>query len=297
MIGLGSSEFDLHSELDRLTANASENGVVLYPVSASGRDSNLISAAVGGSPDGASGGMMRNAQIIESQQRDASLLQMADDTGGVAFTGNANLGALLDRVQEDFTYFYSLGYTNPSLKRGNDLQKIKVKIKREGLVARHLKGFRNKTWRDQLGEMTAAAALLGIESNPHAIQLAALQPVRRGKHYQLSVVVQIPLPRIQMLESGGRHSAKLTLLAMVQDRKGDFTNPVRVDLPIEIPAEQIAQNPNQAVGYPLELEAKASPQRVAIGLYDHIGKRASCLKLDLATDADDEKGGKRRKKD
>ena len=46
--------------------------------------------------------------------RDAAILQLADDTGGQALTRNANVGELLDRANQDFQYFYALGYPRPS---------------------------------------------------------------------------------------------------------------------------------------------------------------------------------------
>jgi hypothetical protein len=47
--GLSSSQFDLHQEFDRFAAHASDNQVVLYPISVSGRASSIITAEASGS--------------------------------------------------------------------------------------------------------------------------------------------------------------------------------------------------------------------------------------------------------
>ncbi|MEM7355742.1 MAG: VWA domain-containing protein, partial [Acidobacteriota bacterium] len=108
---LGSSEFDLRGELDQLTSRASTNRVAFYPISGSGRNSDLVSAAVsGGGVGGGAPHSTREAQHMENFTRDASLLQMADDTGGQALIRSTNLGELLQRLTRDFDTFYALGY-------------------------------------------------------------------------------------------------------------------------------------------------------------------------------------------
>ena len=114
MNSLASSEFDLRHELRQLTVNASAQRVAFYPISTYGRSSEYLSASVGGGGiTSGSGSMLRRAEDLESFTRDASLLQMAEDTGGQALIRSANLGELLDRVDRDFTSYYALGYTLP----------------------------------------------------------------------------------------------------------------------------------------------------------------------------------------
>ncbi len=276
-----SSSLDLHSDFNRLTAKASDNRVAFYPVSNSGRGSSFVSAANPGSSDGTSNQMMRSAMIAEATSRDASLLQIAEDTGGEAFTGNANIGELVNRADRDFNFFYSLGYTPPERDPGNAFHKIEIKVKRDGVKARHIKGYHEKTWRDRLGDMAVAAALYDIESNPLGIQLLPEEPVQVGKTHKVKVMVQIPFKSVQMLSDEGKYKASLSVLVVVRDNKGGFSKPRRFDLPVEIPNAQILAARQQAAVYPLELVLKKGDRRVAVGVRDHIGQTASVLKLDF----------------
>ncbi len=278
--GSGTHNFDLHSDFNRLTEKASDNRVAFYPISNHGRNSAFISAEVPGGMDGQSGTMIRSAMIAESHSRAASLLQMADDTGGQALTGNANVGKLLDRVRQDFSTFYSLGYTAPEAKRDNAFHKIEVKVRQGGVRVRHVSGRKDKTWVDRLGEMTAAAALYELESNPLGIQLQPGEPVREGNRFKVPILVQIPLGEIQMVSDGDKYKADLALLVVVRDSQGGFSPPRQFDLPIEIPAAQILQARQQAAGYPLELEMKKNARVVAIRVRDTIGETVSVVKLD-----------------
>ncbi|MCP3959516.1 MAG: VWA domain-containing protein [bacterium] len=294
--GSGTHNLDLHSDFTRLTEKASDNRVAFYPISNHGRGSSFISAEVPGSTDGQSGTMIRGAMIAESHSRAASLLQMAEDTGGQALTGNANVGELLDRVRRDFSTFYSLGYALPVAKRDNAFHEIKVKVRCDGARVRHASGRKDKTWVDRLGDMTAAAALYELESNPLGIQLQRGEPVREGNRFKVPILVQIPLGQIQMASDGDKYKADLALLVVVRDSKGGFSPPRQFDLPIEIPTAQILQARQQSAGYPLELEMKKNARVVAISVRDNIGQTASVVKLDYDFGGGDEKKAKKKGK-
>ncbi len=114
MNSLASSEFDLRHELHRLTDDASAQRVAIYPISVYDRSPEFLSASVGGGGiTSGSGSMMRRAQELEGFTRDASLLRLAQETGGQALIRSANIGELLDRVDRDFTSYYALGYAPP----------------------------------------------------------------------------------------------------------------------------------------------------------------------------------------
>ncbi|MEM7586950.1 MAG: VWA domain-containing protein [Acidobacteriota bacterium] len=299
LTGSSSSNFDLHTDFNRLTEKASDNRVAFYPISYGGRSLSFVSAANPAGADGSSTQMMRSAMIADRMSRDASVLQMADDTGGRAITGNANIGELIRRASQDFGSFYSLGYTPPERELDNKFHKIRVKVRREGAQARHIKGYQDKHWRDRLGDMTVAAALYDLEANPLGIQLQAGELAQQGGgRFQVPVMVQIPFHNVALIDDGEKADAKLSLLVVVRNDQGGFSDPRRFDLPISIPSARVAEARGQAAGYPLELQLKKGDQRVAIGIRDHVGQTSSVLKLDFDTGSSDKskKGRKKRKK-
>ncbi len=299
LTGSGISGFNLESEFDRLTIRASDNRVAIYPVSNSGRNSTMISAANSGSSDGGSSQVMRSAMIAEAVSRDSSLLQMAEDTGGRALTGNATVGELLNQASSDFTTFYSLGYTPPERAKDNKFHKIEVTVSRDGARTRHAKGYHAKTWRDRLVDMTIASALYDLEANPLGIQLQTGETQRNGARFKVPVLVQIPFREIQMVSDGGKYNGSLSILVVVRDNKGGFSKPRRFDLPIEIPNAQILNARQQMAAFPIDLDLKKGDRRVAIAVRDHLGQTASALKLEFdfgGGDAGSKKGKKAKKK-
>ena len=290
----GTNNFDLHSDFNRLTERASDNRVAFYPISNSGRQGEMNSAEIGGGPEGQA---IRSAMIAEAQSRHASILQMAEDTGGQAITGNANVGKLLEAVDGDFSAFYSLGYAPPKRKDDDTaFHEIEVKVKHPDAKVRHVKGYTAKTWRDRLGDMTVAAALYGLESNPLGVQIQAGEPVRQGGRFKVPLMVQIPLGGLQMASDGEQYNANVSILVAVLDEKGGFSKPRRFDLPIQIPNAQILQARQQAAGYPIELELKKGIQRVGVGIRDHLALTSSCLGLDFELGSSGGKGKKKKKK-
>ena len=287
--GLGASDFDLHQDIDRLATNASDNNVIFYPLSIAGRGAGLVGADSGGS----TGGIVRAAQLAEAQTRDASLLQMADDTGGIAMTRSANVDQLIERIAGDFGYFYSLGYEPLDGKRDAEFHRIKVEVTRPNLKVRHTKGRHRRTWRDRLGDMTAAAAMFAIETNPLGVRLTVGDHVQQGRSTKVPVMVQIPFQNIQMISDGTNYTAQLTVLVTVNDEQDGLSEAQRFDLPIQIPNAQILAARSQAAAYPLELVMQPGSQQVAVAVRDHIAETASVVTL--AVEVEGSRKGKSKK--
>jgi len=205
---------------------------------------------------------------------------MAADTGGVAMTSSPNIGKLLRRIADDFEYYYSLGY-EPTGRRDKDFHRFKVEVDQPGVKVRYAKGRHRVGWRDRLGDMTAAAALFAIETNPLGIRLTPGDPVRTGKRYKVPIMVQIPFQNLQMVSDGTSYNAQLTVLVTVSNKKGGLSDPKRFDLPIQIPNAQILAARAQAAAYPLELEMDSGLHQVAVAVRDHLAQSASVVSLEV----------------
>ncbi len=313
MTSLASSEFDLRYELSRLAVNASAQRVAFYPISNYGNRPDHLSAAVGGGGINAgSGSMLRAAQTLESFTRDASLLQIAEDTGGRAFIHSANFGGLLDRVDRDFSAYYALGYVLPSAEeevedgeedgeqteQGDEKQtaksdkeqnvkegkyrRVEIKVNRKGLLVHHGKGYRPKNWRQRLGAMTLASALFEVESNPLRLGLELGETTREGKRFRLPVLLTVPFDQIRMVYHEDRYIAQLTALVVIHNEgDGGLSEPRRIDFPIKISGRRILEVVEQLAGYVLELEMDKGPKRIAVGLHDHFARTDATVNLDV----------------
>ena len=288
---IGSSQFDLQSELNRLTTRANDNQVTFYPISKSGRALDYISAEHQGAVDYNSASMRRSMQTVENLTRDSSLLRMAEDTGGVALLRNVHIDKLLEQVDRDFGSFYSLGYQPPRAGEDFRFHRIVVRVRDPQARVRHIKGYRAKSWRQRLGEKTAAAALFAFESNPLDVRLAPGEAIPEGDVFRVPIMVKIPFQQIRLVHQDEHYNAQLTVLVQVSDENDGLSTTRRFDLPIKIPSGRVLEVLPQLAAYPLELIIPKGPHRVAIGIRDHLAQTEATVMYDLVVAQEAESDG------
>ena len=127
-------------------------------------------------------------QIQRKLMADAMLRYLADGTGGTATIDATNLRTVLDRIADESSHYYMLGYVSPDMKRDGRHRAIDVRLKRPGLKVRARKGYAapdDKAERKALAKAAAApfgslAALIkrpvateGLPVRAHAVALPA----------------------------------------------------------------------------------------------------------------------------
>lgn len=271
------------SELNELAKQASASRVAFYVLSPGSTASRGVSGAeIGG---GASGGasIARGAAATEAFEGEASLLQLAETTGGKARTRNLDIESLLNGVREDFGTFYSLGY-NPKTEAQNGVRPVKVKLKgRPDATVRYTRHLGDEDPVDQLRQLTLSALYHGLTENPLQIELEPKPAELTGNDvYRVDVLVKIPFEKLLLLPQEENHVGRLTLFVVVQDHKSQNLSTLsRVELPLKIPNEDILAVMTQKAAYPLQLEMKGGSQRLAIGIRDHLARVSATVELDV----------------
>jgi VWFA-related protein len=279
-----SSQFDLQNQLNRLVTSASAAKVAFYPVSAGGGNATFVSAEVSGAGmhgDVGAGGMQRNSTRTENLTRDATLLRMAEDTGGAALLRSTNIGDFINRMQQDFTNYYSLGFEPPEDGADGKLRDLQVKVGNGQFIVRYPRGFVAKSWRQKLGERTAAAAIYAQESNPLGVQVDPGVESPDGNRFLVPLMVKIPFEQIRLIHKDQHFNAQLTVLVLVSDADGGLSETHRVDLPIKIPDTRVLERMNQTAAYPVELRMQKGRKRIAVGVRDHLSGAESAINIEL----------------
>jgi len=285
---MGSSRYDTSSRFDQLVAAASANRVAFYPLSNGGRQASSGISAEFGSSGTATGSSPMGPDVValENQSLEGSLLQLAEGTGGIAFTRTANIGGLLDNMVHDFDSFYSLGYT-PSHPADDEFHEIEVRVQRKGVEVRHLEGYREKDPLTNLQDLTLSALHYGIEDNPLEARLVPTEQTHvKGDNYHVTLMVQIPFKNLLLLPQEEFHTSQVSLFVIVRDDKGGVSPFRRVDLPVRIPNAKILEALSQTAAYPLRLEMEKGPKRISVGIRDHLSDVDSTVNLELDIGAD-----------
>lgn len=286
VVSMVSTQFDATAHLEKMVASAGANRVAFYPLSVGAlRGLSPISAANAGSTSiSGRGAVSRDVLTTETMNRESSLLRLAEGTGGIAFTRTANAAELLDRMAEDFSTFYSLGY-NPPHGGDGEYHQVEVRVKdakRRKLTVRHIGGYQEKDPLDRLQDLTLSALHYDVEDNPLGVRVVTEEPEKSGgDRYRLKATVQVPFEKLLLLPEAEVHSGHLTLFVVVGDEKGGVSPFQRVEIPIRVPNEQILEAMAGAAAYPIELELRGGRQRLALGVRDQLGKVDATLHLDL----------------
>jgi VWFA-related protein len=161
---------DLFAALRHLTDMANRASVVIYALEPGGlrvdsleadvqagpRDSRDSDGLSTGSASGASEAWRRRAAIRTA--REDSLIEIAEQTGGIAVISNNDLANGLDRIIADHSAYYLIGYvpdaaTFRSTSGPPPFHNVRVEVKRPGLRVRSRKGFYGVT--DEVVAQTA----------------------------------------------------------------------------------------------------------------------------------------------
>jgi VWFA-related protein len=140
---MGSGSFD--SKVQAAAASLMDAGVAVYPVDARGLQTNSVYWAQNGmqadteSPAGFAAALNREDNLRLNSQ--ATMTQMADETGGRACENTNDLsGCVLQALKEDASY-YEISYYPTGLKWDNQFHKIAVKIGEHGVHLNYRRGF------------------------------------------------------------------------------------------------------------------------------------------------------------
>ena len=214
---------------------------------------------------------------------EASLIELAEETGGRALLNGFRNSALATTIQETGSYYW-LGYS-PTWAHDDQEHSIRIKILRPGLKSRSRRGFKDLSREAEVTMMVESNLLFSTELQGHTLGLQLGKPVkaRRGK-LSLPVSLKIPLDQVVMLPGADGYRAELELRVAVLDNKGERS---------EIPVIPVAFGgpekppPGAHATYDTTLMLRDIPQRVALALYDLAGEGILSTSIEIDPEAFD----------
>ena len=272
---LDAQKYSLASRFEDLTAHANANRVTFYTLQASGLRG--FASAEADIDLGERVLQLMTVQQVQTTNLQNSLYSMAADTGGRAILNANDFLPDLGRMREDFSVYYSLGYTPAHAGDGRQ-HRVTVKVGKPGLKARHRQSYRDKSLAERTMDRTLAALLHGIEDNPLKIAMEIGDPVRLADgRWSVPVRLRIPLFQLTIVNLQGVYQGRLRLVVVTGDAQGGTSAPRQVPVPIQISSKQVLNAMGQYYLYNLTLEMAAGSQRVAVAVRDELGAATSYL--------------------
>jgi VWFA-related protein len=237
--GMARSGEDNQVEL-RAAVNAAVRGnVAIYPVDARG----LQAVAPGGDASRRSGrgvGLFNGQNVARQfQQLTASqgtLMSLAADTGGRAFTDTNDFGDAFKRVQRDLSAYYLLGYSSTNPGKDGKFRRIQVRVDRRNTRIEARAGyyaerdFKNTNRRDreaQLDEQLAADV-----SSTDVPLIVGTGVFRQGPdRFHVPIAVAIPGSAVPVPD--GSTKVTIDLRGLIRDEQGRSVGRLRetMDVP------------------------------------------------------------------
>jgi VWFA-related protein len=267
------SRFDLSRRYDSLVAQANANRVTFYTVDAAGLRSYSYLDASNQSVQG--GAMIDQTHFANIQ---TPLRMMAEETGGFAIVNTNNFSPMLDRMAEDFSNYYSLGFSPASSTASGRYHTIKVELKNKvkGRTIRYREGYRDRPVDARMADSALAALNFGYVRNPMGVLIeSGRAEVQNNGQFLVPFLVKIPIGKLTFLQAGDMQRTRVRLYVAAKDDEGGMAEVQQVPLPIDIPNADFARAQDQFYQYRISLMMRKGGQVLSIGVRDEIGATTS----------------------
>jgi VWFA-related protein len=266
------NQFETRRLLTRLAERANANRVTFYALGAIESISGISAAHRYSSI-----WTEQNLEAVERDNRAASLLDLAADTGGLASLDGGTAAKILERVAGDLDRYYSLGFT-PAHARDGKLHRLEVKVRDRSLTVRHREAYRANSTVEAMQGRTLAALALGGGSNPLAVALDLGPEKDAGKgQVAVQVLVRFRLSDVALVPRDAFHEGHLRLFIAARDERGGTSPVSEIDVPLRIPKEKLREALGKPAGYVTTLKLRRGPHRVVVTLLDELAKVSSTV--------------------
>ncbi len=262
------------------TANA--NGFTIYPVYPGtieferGNVENKQPDEMPDPEDTMPKGMGSNSILLNESQ---SLIQIADSTGGATAWG-PDIVKLLPQIAEDLESYYSLGYRG----RGAALdrvRKVAVTTKRKDLRIRLRSEIVEKSDVTRMKERVTAALSYVADTGTLGLRVMTGKVKKKSRNrLTLPLKVQVPIGQLVTVREGDAERGAFSLFIGAGNGEILFSDVTQRTQLLNIPLRDLERAKQASYTYEVDLTIDPKVDRVAIGVYDEVGRQYGLLRVD-----------------
>ena len=211
-------------------AAATRANVAFYGIDVRGLGAGLDTLAeVQSFPSDPNSGLNSSALFNETRLGQDSLRVLSDETGGFAVVNNNNVPAAFERLVEENSSYYVLGYYPANDRRDGRFRRIEVRVSRPGLTVRARRGYVAPRGRAQAAKLAgpndASEELREAMSSPvpvAGLPLAATASVFKGPDNKGAVVLSTTIGArdLSLIEKNGVFTNNLEVAFVAVDQNG-----------------------------------------------------------------------------
>ena len=227
---------------------------------------------------------------FDALRRDG-LMSLAESTGGFAVTGSNDFTTGFERIVDENSSYYMLGYSSTNPKQDGKFRRIKVEVTRPGLTVRTRAGYFGKDTKPPKPPNVpsgVSATLAEVMANPlpvPGLTMTVTAPVFRGEKDMASVgvIVEARGQDLQFAADGSRYRGAMEIVLAAVDADGKSKaaekGMIRMGLTAEV-RDAIANNSVRLLSK-LQLKPGRYQLRVSAGDVGQVGRLSGSVMYDL----------------
>ena len=174
---------------------------------------------------------------------------LSSDTGGKAFFDSNDFSPAFQRLQQDTSAYYSLGFRSNDARRDGRYRKLLIKINRSDVKLEYRQGyyapadFKHSTNDDRERQLEEELAS-DLPATDVAVYLQALYFRTDETHFFVPVSIVVPGSQIPFTKGGDRDKATLDIIGQVKDAQGHDIGEARQTVKLAIDQSQQVSRKN-----------------------------------------------------
>ncbi len=269
-------QVDLSAELDAIFARANASRVTVFAIDAAdGREMGISAIEETGLP-AINEGSRTGAGTAPATM---ALSELAESTGGRAFTASPGLADKLASAETELRTYYSLGYEPPRAVPGG-FHRLEVRLGRPGLAARHRHGIRERNPAEVAGDAAIAALIGEPPANAFGLRVRIGEPDKaasRARRKLTPVTIEVPLGALLLLPELAAHRGQVEFTFALIDEHAGLTRTESKRLDFTIPNQRLVQALAEYITYEVELPIAKGSYRLSVVAVDRIGGEHSTV--------------------
>ena len=257
---------DISTRLATMIQKANSDQITFYTVDATGLESAGTPASQGSPTTNVLAIEQRPSLTFQARQdRQAGMMQMAVDTGGVALMNTNDFKGGLSRIYQQVSTYYTLGVTLSKLGI-TGYEKIDVSVNRPGVTVRSRKGFQPLSEAQRVENRARATLETDLSYNgiPARIETAPATPDK--KYFLLPLTVLVQAKSLTFVPDGDKETARAEFYVGSVDEKGNTSDLTRQEMTFQLPAGQAGGD--AVVRYSAQLQTKKGNYRIVVNVRD-----------------------------
>ncbi len=276
---LTGSTHNFSAELEAIVRRANASEVTFYALDARGLDTGGLDPG-GADKAPADADDLRSLPSVPSLARhdtQQGMVQLADETGGIAVRNTNDLGAGLSRVYEDTSAYYSLGVTLSKLP-SNAYQNVRVEVSRPGVVVRARSGYAARSESERVRDRVEATLRSNLRYSAIAVTMRTGKAGRKGGRYTVPLSVTIPASALTFLTDGANRRATADVYIAALDSEGRLSETTRNDATFTVRSGDDEMTP---LVHSTILMTRKGNHRIVVNVRDKVTGKMGTAKADV----------------